>query len=385
MKFAFLIHPLSQATKDLYRLNNGGALLEHWGSNLLQFAAQLHRSFRETRTLSDVTRPRLFDQMVGLASSRGGSAEGRVYEIPMGAAEILADPHRAVDFMEQAVDEAAAWGAKLVGLGSMTGIIGGQGKHLQHRGPLAVTTGNSLTVFAAVQNVLNACAETDIALAEETVAVIGIPGSIASACARILKPRCRKISLVGRQASRRGARIAAELDLPLLFDIPAALADARIVVSATSTGSCIDQRWLSPGSVVIDVGVPADIQGAHAHRSDVLILSGGLARVPATFPRESLCLKFLCGLVPCCLGETIVLALENRTACWSIGRDLDLDRVEEIGAMAQQHGFDFTPMVSFGLPLEPGTFAHFLKAQAQHSSGRAQLVRGRVVCGLWLG
>jgi acetylornithine/succinyldiaminopimelate/putrescine aminotransferase/predicted amino acid dehydrogenase len=371
MKFAFLIHPLSQATKDLYRLNNGGALLEHWGSNLLQFAAQLHRSFRETPVLSDVTRPRLFDQMASLASPRGGSAEGRIYEIPMDAAEILADPHRAVDFMEQAVDEAAAWGAKLVGLGSMTAIVGGQGKHLQHRGPLAVTTGNSLTVFAAVQNVLNACAETDIALVDETVAVVGIPGSIASACARMLKPRCRKMSLVGRQASRRGARIAAELDRPLLLDIPAALADARIVVSATSTGSCIDQRWLSPGSVVIDVGVPADIQGAHALRSDVLILSGGLARVPATFCRESLCLKFLCGLVPCCLAETIVLALENRTACWSIGRDLDLDGIKEIGAMAQQHGFDFTPMVSFGLPLEPGAFAQFLKALAQHSSGRA--------------
>ena len=371
MKFAFLIHPLSQATKDLYRLNNGGALLEHWGSNLLQFAAQLHRSFRETRTLSDVTRPRLFDQMAGLASSRGGSAEGRIYEIPMGAAEILTDPHRAVDFMEQAVDEAAAWGAKLVGLGSMTGIVGGQGKHLQQRGPLAVTTGNSLTVFAAVQNVLNACAETDIALAEETVAVIGIPGSIASACARMLKPRCRKISLVGRQTSRRGARIAAELDVPLVLDIPAALAEARIIVSATSTGSCIDQRWLSPGSLVIDVGVPADIQGTRAQRSDVLILSGGLARVPATFPRDSLCLKFFCGLVPCCLGETIVLALENRAACWSIGRDLDVVRIEEIGALAQQHGFDLAPMVSFGLPLEPGTFAQFLKAQAQQASGRA--------------
>src|SRR5216683_3063110 len=100
MKFAFLIHPISRATKDLYRLNNSGALLEHWGSNLLQFTAQLHRSFRETQPVPGVTGPRLFDQLAGLATARGGSADGRIYEIPMDAAEILADPHRAVGFME---------------------------------------------------------------------------------------------------------------------------------------------------------------------------------------------------------------------------------------------------------------------------------------------
>jgi acetylornithine/succinyldiaminopimelate/putrescine aminotransferase/predicted amino acid dehydrogenase len=371
MKFAFFIHPLSQSTRDLYRLNNRAALLEHWGTNLLRFTAQLHRSLRETPTVLDPSRPQVYDHMPGLSSARGSSAEGRIYEIPMDAAEILADPHRAVDFMEQAVDDAAAWGAKLVGLGSLTGIVAGQGERLQHRGPLAVTTGNSLTVFAALQNILNACAETDIDLAEETVAVIGIPGSIATACARMLKPLCRRLALVGRRISRRAAGIADELSLPLLLDIPTALAKARIVVCATSTGNCVDQRWLSPGSLIIDVGVPADVQGSHAQRSDVLILSGGLARVPAAFPLDSLVLKFFCGLVPCCLGETIVLALENRATCWSIGRDLDVARINEIGALAQAHGFDFTPEVSFGLPLEPGALAQFLKARAKLRSDKA--------------
>ena len=244
----------------------------------------------------------------------------------------------------------------------MTGIVGGNGSHLQKRGPVAVTTGNSLTAYAAVQNLLNACAETDVDLSKETVAVIGIPGSIATACALLLKPHCRQVLLVGRQTSVRASRCATLVDAPLLLDIRTALAQARIIVSATSSGNCIDQTWLQPGSIVIDVGVPADVKGTQAQRADVLILSGGLARVPDSFSRDSLFMRFYCGLVPCCLGETMVLALENRPECWSIGRDLDLDRIGKIGALADKHGFDFAPLMSFGLPLLAGAFASFLKA-----------------------
>src|SRR5262249_42756264 len=155
------------------------------------------------------------------------------YVIPMDARGILEDPGRAVAYMEQAVDQAAEWGARVAGLGSMTGIVGGQGRHLARRGPLRVTTGNSLTVYAALQSLLAACMEADIDLSKETVAVVGIPGSIASTAARWLASRCRSLLLVGRRASPRASQLAAELDAELLLEIPPALSRARLVVSAT--------------------------------------------------------------------------------------------------------------------------------------------------------
>ena len=45
----------------------------------------------------------------------------------MDARAILEDPDRALDLMEQAVEDAIGWGARIVGLGSMTGIIGNHG------------------------------------------------------------------------------------------------------------------------------------------------------------------------------------------------------------------------------------------------------------------
>ena len=198
MKFAFLIHYLSDETRSLMRLNRGGSVLSHWGLNVLEFCASVRQSMealRRSEGAADESAARLADELAGLVSRTGARAEGRLYEIPMTGREILEDPHRAMGLMEKAVDAAADWGARVVGLGSMTGVVGGNGSHLAGRGPVAVTTGNSLTVYAALQNLYNACEEAGVDLARETVAVVGVPGSIATAVASLLALRCRSCSL----------------------------------------------------------------------------------------------------------------------------------------------------------------------------------------------
>jgi len=365
MKFAFLIHYLSDETRSLMQLDGGGLLRSHWGVNILEFCSGLHQTmeaFRRSKGAGDESAARFVDEMSGLMSKTGARAEGRLYEIPMTGHEILQDPHRALGLMEKAVDAAAAWGARIVGLGSMTGIVGSHGAYLAERGPIPVTTGNSLTVYAALQNLYNACEEAGIDLGRETVAVLGVPGSIATAAAKLLAPRCRDLLLVARRSSSRATRLAIQLGGKLLLEIPPALAQARVVLSATSTGHCLDQRRLRPGALVVDVAVPTDVQGMEAIRDDALIFSGGLAKVPETMPRDSMFLGFYQGTVPCCLGETMVLALENRAECFSIGRDLELDKIQEVGVLARGHGFDFTNLFSFGLPIEPGVLVRYRKA-----------------------
>ena len=113
------------------------------------------------------------------------------------------------------------------------------------------------------------------------------------------------------------------------------------MVTATSSGDCIEPSWLRSGCLVLDVGVPSDVRRVMPLRDDVMILSAGYARVPAAMPRDSFFLKFYHGIVPSCLGETMVLALEDR-ATFSIGRELDLDRIREIGRLAETHGFAFS-------------------------------------------
>ena len=378
MRFAFLVHPLGEETKTLFNLDPSGSLQRSQSGDLLSFCGQLHQmlaSARGKNSAPSVPAVRVVDELSGLVSRTGAAAEGRFYEIPLDAWEILDDPAAAVDFMEQAVDAAQAWGARLVGLGSMTGVVGGHGTHLAERGPLAVTTGNSLTVFAALENLIHVCAEADLDLAGETVAVIGVPGSIAAAAAKMLAPMCGELLLVARSASSRAVQLAAQLDCELLLEVDEALARAGVVLSATSSGNCIDQKRLLPGSVVIDVAVPTDVEGGAALRDDVLIISGGLTRVPLTMPLSSKYLWFHQGMIPSCLAETMVLALDRRPECFSLGRQLDVDGIRAIGERAIAHGFDFSRLISFGQPLEDAALVKFRKVLVRQ---RSQAMNGTI-------
>ena len=89
-------------------------------------------------------------------------------------------------------------------------------------------------------------------------------------------------------------------------------------------------------------------------------------------PRDSFFLKFYHGIVPSCLGETMVLALENRADSFSIGGELDLDRIREIGRLAEVHGFAFSQALASGLPLSPEARSQFLKVLSKTRPARSQ-------------
>jgi 3-acetyloctanal aminotransferase len=374
MRFAFIVHPLSEQTKAFLQWEEGGNLRRRWSGDLMEFCSYLHHQISQRAVAKqEIPRVRMIDEFLGLVSATGVCAEGRLYEIPLDAEEILADPAHAMEYVAEATQLAADWGAEVVGLGSMTGVIGGQGTYLAEHAPIAVTTGNSLTVYAALQNLRHVCAEADLDLRRATVAIIGVPGSIAAAAARLLAGECGEVLLVARRPTARAEELAAELGAKLLFDIPEAIGQSSIILSATSTGNCIDQHLLRPGSVVVDVAVPTDVRGSAALRRDVLFITGGLSRVPESMPLDSMFLGFHHGMIPSCLGETMVLALERRSECYSLGRNLDTEKITRIGSLAIEHGFDFSRLYSFGQQLEPSALAHYRKAASQRRRKKAKL------------
>jgi 3-acetyloctanal aminotransferase len=368
MRFAFLVHPVADSTESFIKLDEGGVLRRLWGTDPLRLTGALHQVVQQVMAGADepqVPQVRVVDELPNLVTPRGATAHGRLYEIPMGAMAILDDPDRALGYIQQAVQQAAEWGARIIGLGSMTGIVGGRGTVVAQQSPVAVTTGNSLTAYTALQNVFETAAELNIDLAHETVAVIGIPGSIASVVATLIAPHCGQLLLVGRRASGPAQRLASQLSAEFITDVPEALSRASIVVSATSSGNCIEQAWLQPGTLVVDVGVPTDIRGTAAERDDVLILTGGLIGVPEPMAQASRLLWFQHGMIPSCLGETMILALEEREECLSLGRELLPETVQEIGSIARSHGFDFSRLCSFGCPLGDEALVRFQKTRAK--------------------
>jgi predicted amino acid dehydrogenase len=73
----------------------------------------------------------------------------------------------------------------------------------------------------------------------------------------------------------------------------------------------------------------------------VLIISGGVVDVPGEVD-----FGFDFGLPPgkayACMAETMVLALEGRHESYSLGKDVQLERVHEITQLARKHGFQLS-------------------------------------------
>ena len=65
-----------------------------------------------------------------------------------------------------------------------------------------------------------------------------------------------------------------------------------------------------------------------------------------------------------CLAETMALTFEERFEDYTIGKDLSLDQVREIDAVAAKHGFELAALRSFEHRLEE-TLIRKVKARAQ--------------------
>ncbi len=255
----------------------------------------------------------------------------------------------------QTVRLAERLGADIVGLGAWTAAIGDAGETVARAARIPVTTGDSYTVAVAVEQLRQAARALGVTPWEgATVAVVGATGAIGRAAADVLADEVERVLLIGRRPRSLQQTAAALQSRPRRASVEATtdlrrLAEASFVLSATTAGrAIIHPQHLRPGSVVLDVALPRDVSlRVSRQRQDVLVLDGGIVRVPGPvnfhfnfgLPR---------GLAYACMAETMILTLERRFECYTIGRTIPTDKVAEIARLGAHHGFQVAPLMSLG-------------------------------------
>lgn len=162
-RWAFLIHPLT--TQDYLDWDRSLGVLDE---------AEIHALLER---FGDLMEPFVAGS-TRIAAANGSMAYGEFIAVPKTADELMAMPHaEAVALVQQAVNLARGRGAKLVGLGAYNSVVTRGALHLRNPG-VAITTGNSYTVVAAVDSVYKAVTELGTKLNEATIAVVGATGAI---------------------------------------------------------------------------------------------------------------------------------------------------------------------------------------------------------------
>jgi fatty aldehyde-generating acyl-ACP reductase len=246
-------------------------------------------------------------------------------------------------------------GARMMGLGAYTSVVGDAGVTIAERLAIPVTTGDSYTIVMAVEAIREAAKVMGIEMQDAAVAVVGATGAIGKTCAQIIAPECRSLTLVGRRADAvqevretcegYGAEVHATTRMEAIYP-------CDLILTVTSAvHAVIEPRHLKPGAVVCDVARPRDVSIRVAQeRDDVLVIEGGMVEVPGNVDFH-FDFGFPSGKSYACMAETMVLALEGRYEDYTIGKHISLEQVTEIGEMAARHGFKLSGFRSFEKPV----------------------------------
>ena len=183
--------------------------------------------------------------------------------------------------------------------------------------------------------------------------VVGATGSIGAASVRLLAKEVKHITLVARHMGPL-EELAQELieqnhcEVAVSQDIRTSLQEADIVITVTSAlDFLIEPGDLKPGAVVCDVARPRNVsREVSLQRNDVLVIEGGVINVPGNVD-----FHFNFGFPPhtsyACMAETMILALDGRYENFSLGRSLDINKINLISQLADKHNFKMAGFRNF--------------------------------------
>ncbi len=341
-RFAFVIHPLNVSF-----IHN-------------------HKLFRWTRYLPDelVERVAAYFPPIYLSRITGGQSPTTGQRIEGSLISLAATPRQMMshgerftyDRLNKAVKMSERRGARIMGLGAFTSVVGDAGATVAHEAAIAITSGNSLTVAATLEAAKLAVVKmgaTD--LTRGKVMIIGATGSIGSVCARLIAQAIYDVVLVSIEPER-----LIELKRTIQEETPGAkvsiatrpgehLAECDLIITATSAFGqrIIDISRCKAGAVICDVARPPDINAVEAAlRPDVLVIESGEVLIPGDID-----FGYDIGLPPktayACLAETALLAMEGRFEDYTLGRNISMDRVKEIYRLFKKHEFQIAGLRSF--------------------------------------
>jgi predicted amino acid dehydrogenase len=339
-RFAFVIHPLSQ---EYFRSVEPLGTIARFAPPAAMDALEKALAYLPPFTYSHVT---------GIKSPTGAEAEGWLITVGGTPKELLAHrPEFTYGRLLAAAETARKLGAQVMGLGAFTKVVGDAGVTVARRAPLPVTTGNSYSASGALWAARDALSRLGLIEVDEhgrfsgRTMVVGATGSIGSVCARLLALASDELWLVSPETAKL---------LALKHDIERQHPRARIHVAATPNGHLremdlivtatsgagkrvLDIMEVKPGCVITDVARPLDLSAEDvARRPDVLVVESGEVQLPGEVEMRGIGLPP--GVVYACLAETVVLALEGRYETFTVGREIEWEKVKEIYQLGLKHG-----------------------------------------------
>ena len=339
-RFAFVIHPLSQRyLTNVEPLNT----IEKVSPGFVMDGVEKAMAYAP---------PMKYGRVTGVVSPTGDEAEGWLITVGGTPKELMAhSPEFTYARLLAAADEAKKLGAQIMGLGAFTKVVGDAGVTVAKQAPLPITTGNSYSASGALWAAHDALERLGLSEVDDQgrmqgkAMVVGATGAIGSVCSRLLALASDDLYLISPETAKLLA-LKADIErenpratIHVAATPDEALPDMDMIVTATSGAGkkVLDIMAVKPGCVITDVARPLDLSAEDvAKRPDVLVIESGEIELPGEVRMGDIGLPK--GVAYACLAETVVLALEGRYETFTIGRNIEWEKVKEIYRLGLKHG-----------------------------------------------
>jgi acetylornithine/succinyldiaminopimelate/putrescine aminotransferase/predicted amino acid dehydrogenase len=370
--------------------------LQAWEPALLRFRESDCEAFLDrTHGLLD---PFILDE-TEIRSSRNDCVDVVLIGVPFTPTQAIAGMRQGDDqcasMVRKAVLMARERGCSVVGLGGHTSIVTDSGRSLiEDR--INLTTGNSLTVAAAVEALLEVAHRRGLRPRSCHLGVVGAAGNVGATLAELLAEQVGSLVLVGRACSSRflspvayriyenayealrlgspsgsiasaierlpsiqallkknescsGQFIAEEMirdrgdATPVrIAESMAALQECQLIITATNAPSPVlkPQHVGDHDVVICDVAIPQDVSPTmEIEKPRAVVIRGGILRAPLGQRLDIPALRLPGSELYGCLAETIVLGFAEYNGHYSYGR-ISAERVRQVKGWALAHGFE---------------------------------------------
>jgi predicted amino acid dehydrogenase len=289
--------------------------------------------------------PFVASYITGLTLPNGAPTTGAILISPLTTEQMIRNPRIARQRVWQTVRLAEKMGATIAGLGAFTSILTRDGQELKDKVRLGLTTGNAQSAAIAVQNVLQAAAQTNLSLPHATVAIVGGAGSVGSACAKILARIVGTLFIIDIKKDELQDLVAQLRDQPTRIEGMTSLdriKQADVVIAATNNPYIlVTSDHLKAGAIVIDAAQPKNVSEAvPRERPDVLVIESAVVRTPNVDVHFDLDLGAWEALG--CLSETMILTAIGWDGHYSLGK-ADPSQTAHITTMGRLLGFGLAP------------------------------------------
>lgn len=289
--------------------------------------------------------PFVASYITGLTLSNGTPITGAMLISPLTTEQMIRNPRLARQRVLETVQLAEQMGAKIAGLGAFTSIVTRDGRDLEGKVRLGLTTGNPHSAAIAVQNVIHAAALTNLSLPHATAAIVGGAGSVGSACAKMLARLVEHLLIIDIKKDALQTLLAELADQSAAVEGMSKLdrvSEADIVIAATNNPHILlTAKHLKPGAIVIDAAQPKNVaEEIPLQRPDVIVIESAVVQTPdidVNFP-----LDLAPGEALGCLSETMILTAMGWEGHYSLGK-ADPSHAAQVIAAGRALGFRLAP------------------------------------------